>query len=161
MIGPEADQAAFVDGVSGGQVVLALGFQGEIDLHDGVLLHDADQHDQAHKRVDVQVDVEQQQRHQRAETGRRQTRENGDGVDVTLVQNAEHDVHHRDGDDQQHPQVSERALEGLRRALELRADGGRQLAVGNLLYLVDHLSQRRARLEVERDGGRREAGRSG
>jgi len=91
------------------------------------LLHDADQHDQAHKRVDVQIDMEYQQRHQRAETadGRPERMVMGD---VTLVQNAEHDVDHGDGDDQQHPQVSEGALEGLGRALELGADSDRQLA---------------------------------
>jgi len=42
-------------------------------------------------------------------------------VDVTLVQNTEHDVDHGDGDDEQHPQVSEGTLKGLGRALELRA----------------------------------------
>jgi len=40
---------------------LALGLQSEIDLHDGILLHDADQHDQADKRVDAQVDLKEKQ----------------------------------------------------------------------------------------------------
>ena len=34
---------------------LALRFQGEVDHHDRVLLHDANEHDQANERVDVQV----------------------------------------------------------------------------------------------------------
>ena len=41
--------------------------KGEVSLHDGALFFDADRHDQTHKRVDVQVDVKQQQREQRAE----------------------------------------------------------------------------------------------
>jgi hypothetical protein len=40
--------------------------KGEVNLHDGALFYDADQHDQTHKRVDVQVDLKQQQREQRA-----------------------------------------------------------------------------------------------
>jgi hypothetical protein len=40
--------------------------KGEVNLHDGALFYDADQHDQTHKRVGVQVDVKQQQREQRA-----------------------------------------------------------------------------------------------
>ena len=115
---------------------------------------DADQHDEADKRVDAQIDVEDHQRQQRAETGRGQTGENRDRVDVAFVQDAEHDVHHHDGDDQQHPQVAERTLERLGRALELRADGGGELLVGEVLHLVDDLAERRAGLQVEGDGGR-------
>ena len=40
--------------------------KGEVNLHDGALFYDADQHDQTHIRVDVQVDVKKQQR-ERAE----------------------------------------------------------------------------------------------
>ena len=40
--------------------------KGEVNLHDGALFYDADQHDQTHIRVDVQVDVKRQQREQRA-----------------------------------------------------------------------------------------------
>ena len=59
------------------------------------------------------------QREQRAEAGRGQAGENRDRVDVALVQNAQHDVDHQDGDDQQHPQVAERTLERLGGALEI------------------------------------------
>jgi hypothetical protein len=48
----------------------------EVDHHDRVLLDDADQHDDADEGVQVEVDVEQQQREQRAEPGRRQAGEN-------------------------------------------------------------------------------------
>ena len=44
------------------------------------------------KRDDVEVGVREQQREQRADAGRGQRGENRDGVDVALVENAEHDV---------------------------------------------------------------------
>ena len=70
----EADDAAFVDRLGRRLAVLALGVEREVDLHDRVLLHDADQHDEADERVDVQLVAEQIQRDERAEAGRRQAR---------------------------------------------------------------------------------------
>ena len=116
-----------------GAVPIALGY--------GVLFHDADQHDQSDESVDVQIDVEDVQRDQRAESGRRQTRQNGQWVDVALVQNAQHDVHHHDRDNQQDPQVTQRALEGSGCSLELRAHSRRQFPGGNLLNARHHLTQ--------------------
>ena len=73
-------------------------------------------------------------------------------MDVAFVQNAQHDVHHQDRDDQQHPQVAERTLERLGRALEVRADGRRAAsASASSCTFVDHVAQRRARLQVERN----------
>ena len=69
MIGPEADEAAFVDRLGRRLAVLALGLEREVDLHDRVLLHDPDQHDQADERVDVQLVAEEPQR-DRARQGR-------------------------------------------------------------------------------------------
>jgi hypothetical protein len=59
-----------------------------------------------------------EQRQQRADGGRRQRGQDGDRVDVALVQHAQHDVHgdHRRQDEQQ--RVGQRRLEGQRRALE-------------------------------------------
>ena len=84
------------------------GFQREIDLRDGVLLHDAGPHDQAHKHVDVEVDLEQR-----------------------------------------HPQVAERTLEGLGRALEYRANGDWHLTICKLPDAIGHISQRGARLATD------------
>jgi hypothetical protein len=41
--GAEAQQAGLIDGFDRRQALLALGLQGEVDHHDGVLFHDADQ----------------------------------------------------------------------------------------------------------------------
>ena len=157
---PEADQAAFVDRLARRLALLALGLQREIDLHDGVLLHDADQHDQAHERVDAQFDLEHQQRQQRAETGRGQARQNRERVHVALIQHAQHDVHHHDRHDQQDAHVLHRVLEHLGGALERTGDGGRQVLLRRRLDFVGGLAQRHARAQGERDGHRRQLARS-
>ena len=129
----EADQAALEDRLHGRLAFLPLRAEREIDLHDRVLLHDADQHDQPHERVDVQLDLEQVQGQQRAEARRGQAGEDRDGVDVALVQNSQHDVNDHDGHDQQHIEVLEGRLESLRRPLERSADGVRQHPGGDLV----------------------------
>ena len=55
--------------------MIALRIEREIDHHDRILLHDADQHDDADDRDDAEVHLEQHQRQERADTGRRQARE--------------------------------------------------------------------------------------
>ena len=72
MIGPEADQAAFINRFGGRLPCFALGFEREIDLHDRVLLHEAHQHDQADKRINIELDLKHDQRQQRAHAGRRE-----------------------------------------------------------------------------------------
>src|SRR6187549_168499 len=87
---PEADDAAFVNRIDRRLAVLPLLLEGEVDLHDRVFLDDADQHDQAHERVDVQLVAEQPQRHHGTEPRRWQPRENRDRMDVALVEHPEH-----------------------------------------------------------------------
>ena len=99
----EPDQAPFVDGVYRSQSLASLGVEREIDLHDRVLLHDADQHDQSDEGIDVQIHSEQDQGYQRAEARRRQPGQDRERMDVALVQNSENDVHDHDRDDQQQP----------------------------------------------------------
>ena len=56
--------------------VIALRDDGEVNHHDRVFLHDADEHDEADEAVDVQVNPENHQRQQRAESRRRQAGQN-------------------------------------------------------------------------------------
>ena len=142
--GPEADQAAFVDRLHRRLAFLALGFQREIDLHDRVLLHDADQHHQADEGIDVEIDVKHHQRQQRADTGRRQSGKNRQRMNVAFVQHAQHDVNHQDRDDQQQRQVLERTLEGLRGAFEVRVHVSRQNAARGVLHHLYRVAQRYA-----------------
>ena len=45
MIGPETDQACLVYGLPGAFPLFSFPIQGEVDHHNGVLLHDTDQQD--------------------------------------------------------------------------------------------------------------------
>ena len=134
----------------------ALRLQREVDHHDRVLLDDAHQEDDADQADHGQILPEQHQRQDGADTGRRQRRENGDRVDVALIEHAEHDV---DGDErgQDQPRLSgQRFGEFGRIAPEhptmlpgmpiLRFDG---------LHRLDRIAQRLARarqVEAERHG---------
>ena len=125
--------------------------QREIDHHDGVLLHHAEQHDQPYERVQIEILVEQLQSQQRAEDRRRQSGKNGEGVDEALVENPQDDVDHQDGDDQQDRHAAERFLELLDGALEIGAQSGRHAQFLNgLIHPVGGLPQRKAGRQVER-----------
>ena len=127
MIGPEAQQRGLIDGVGGVLALLALGFQGEIDHHDAVLLHDADQQDDADDGDDVQIQMEQHQRQQRAHAGRRQRGKNRDRMHEALVQHAQNDVDGHQRRQNQQTFVGQRALESRGRALIVGHDAGRQV----------------------------------
>jgi len=60
---------------AGENALRVLDLQREVDHHDGVLLHDPNQHDDAHERVDVELVVEYQERGQSAQAGRGPGRE--------------------------------------------------------------------------------------
>ena len=63
------------------------------------------------KRHHPQIHVEEHEREDRAHTGRRQRGQNRDGVNVALVQHAQHDVHRDDGGQNQPAFVGQRSLE--------------------------------------------------
>ena len=56
---PEPRQTGLADRFFGRPAFLALRVKGEVDHHDGVLLHDPDQHDDADERVEIQIGVEE------------------------------------------------------------------------------------------------------
>ena len=96
----------------------SLRLDGKIDHHDRVLLDDADQEDHADQPDNVEFRVEQHQRQQRADARGRQRRENGDRVDVALVEHAKQDIDRGNGGEDQDRFLAERLLEQLRRAGE-------------------------------------------
>ena len=96
MIGRKRTRHASNIASAGDLPSLALRLDREVDHHDAVLLHEADEHDDADEGVEVEVDAEEQQRRERAEAGRRQARENRQRVDEALVEDAQHDVDHED-----------------------------------------------------------------
>ncbi len=100
-IGRKRKQAGLADRLMGRQIALALGGDGEVDHHDAVLLDDADQQDDADQRDHRQVVMERHQDQQRADAGRRQGRQDGQRLDVALIQHAQDDV---DGDQRRRDQ---------------------------------------------------------
>ena len=122
----------------------------EINHHDRVLLDDADQQDDADQRDHAEFRPANQQRENRADSRRRQRRENRDWMDVALVENAENDIHRDDRRENQQRLVGQRRLEGLRRALERRLHAQRHSAFALRLFDgLGRLAQRHARREVE------------
>ena len=79
--------------------VAALPLQGEVDHHDGVLLDDAHQHDDAHEGVEGQRQARQFEGDQRAHARRGQAGENGQRVEEALIENPQHDI----DDEDRHP----------------------------------------------------------
>ena len=116
---------------------LALGLEREVDDHDAVLLHNADQQDDADDGDDAEILAEDDEREQRANAGRGQRGKNCDGVDEALIEDAEHDV---DGDQRGENQqrfVGERVLERRRGALEIGLQaGGKVKVLGNLVDVL-------------------------
>ena len=106
------------------QALVAFGLQREVDHHDGVLLHDADQQQNADQRDDAEIGSRQQQRQDRAHAGRRKRGENRQRMNQALIQNAQHDVHRDQRGQDQVWLVLERILKGLRRALEAGVNRG-------------------------------------
>ena len=71
---PEAQHRGLENRLLGRFAVLALGLEGEVDDHDGVLLDDADQQHDADDADHIEVAAGDHQREQRAEAGRGQRR---------------------------------------------------------------------------------------
>jgi hypothetical protein len=89
-----------------------------VDHHDGVLLDDTDQQDDADQRDQAEFGAKQQQRQHRADSGRWQRRQDGDRMHVALVQDPEHDIDRHDGGGDQPGLVGKRLLEHARSAGE-------------------------------------------
>ena len=153
----EPQQRRLVDGLFGRLSVLALRLEREVDHHDRVLLHDADEQHDADERDDAEVVARGDEREDRADAGRRQGRKNRERVDEALVEHAQHDVDRHDRRQDQPAFVRERSLEGERRALEARAEGGRQPDLLRRAFNgLNRFAERSARRQVERERRRRE-----
>src|SRR5258708_6781759 len=155
--GPEAQETRFVDGIQRSLPFLALGFQREVNHHDGVLLHDADQQDDAYQSDDAEFGAAQQQSQNCAHTGGRQRRQNGYGMDVTFVENAQHDVHGYERSQNQNWLIRERAQESGGGSLEggLNARRHADLVLGGVNG-VHGLAQGCVGSKGERKGNHRE-----
>src|SRR5262245_46093563 len=72
-------------------------------------------------------------------------------MNVTLVQDSEHDIYDHYRHNQQYPEISERGLKRLGGAMETGADRVRQGAGRDLLDLRNRVTQREARLQIKGD----------
>src|SRR3989442_1325800 len=153
---PEAEQARLIDRRLRRAALVALSVEGEVDHHDGVLLHDTNEENDPDESDDVERRAAELQGQDRADARRRQRREDRDRVDVALVEHTQHDVDGDEGGEDQDGLVGERGLEGLRGALEARVHRQREpdLALGGP-DRGDGVAQRRVRRQVEgeRDRG--------
>ena len=144
------------DGVRRFASLLPLGLEREVDHHDRVFLHEADEQHDADERVHAQVDVKDQQRERRTERRERQSGQNGDRMYETLIQDAEHHVDHENRDHEERQQSCLRRLERLCCSREVRRDRARQRIACDMLDLVHGVAQGNARPEIERERHRRQ-----
>ena len=90
--GTEAHDTGLEDGFLGSLVAVAFRVEGEVDHHNRVLLHDADEHDQADVAVDVQLLLEKDERQQGAKRRGGQAGENRERVEEIFVENPENQI---------------------------------------------------------------------
>src|SRR5580704_1767025 len=124
--GPETQQASPVDRLLGAIAFIAFGLNGEINHQDGVLLDDTDEKNDANQGDDIEVAMSDKDGEQGTHSGGRQSGENGNRVDVVLVEDAQDDVNGGQGREDEVRLGGQRVLEGLRRALKAGMDGGGQ-----------------------------------
>ena len=148
----EAQDRGLADRFLRRQMLVALGDDGEVDHHDAVLLDDADQQNDSDQGNQAEIESERHQDRERADAGRRQRRENGQRVDVALIEDAEDQIDHDQCGEDQQRHGAERLLERLRGALEARAQRRRRAHRGHRgLHRAGRLSERDALTEVEAD----------
>ncbi|RMO42958.1 hypothetical protein ALQ41_05232 [Pseudomonas savastanoi pv. glycinea] len=148
---PETQQRRFVDRRFRCNTPVALCVEREVDHHDRVLLDDADQQNDTDDRDHPQVIAADQQGQQGTHCCRRQCREDGDRVDIALVEHAQHDVHGHYSRQNQQQRARQRCLKCLGSALKLGLHTNRHADV--LLNLFDDLhglAQCNAGRKVER-----------
>ena len=160
--GPETDDAGFVNGFLGGELFLALGGEGKVHHHDGVLLDNAHEQNDADEGNQGKVHVEDHQRQQRPQAGGGQAGEDGQRMDQAFVEHAQNDENGQQRGGQQEGKGTEGGLEHLGRPLEAALHGGRQVQLARrFLDQIRRLAQGSAGVQIERDAGRRETGPGG
>src|SRR5580698_8227168 len=155
--GTKTQQAGFVDRVLGAHAVLSLGFQSEVNHHDSVLFHDADEQDNSYERDDAEFLAADQQSQDCSHAGGGQRGKNRDGMDVTLVENAEPDVNGDERGQNQDWLVGQRQLERRGRALKGRLDAKRHSDIRlGFINRFRSFAERGVGCEIERDSDDRE-----
>ena len=97
---------------SSGDFPSFLRIQRKVDHHDRVLFHQTDQQNNPDQSNDVQLAVHQFQRQQCSHPRRRNCRKDGDGMNVTLIKNSQHDINRQKRSQDQDRLTGCRILEG-------------------------------------------------
>ena len=129
MIGRKRNEQARAIASRGLETQGALGVEREIHHHDGVLLDDADQQQNAEEGDQAEFHVGGQQGQQGAHSGGRQRGQDGDRLAVALIQHSQHDI---DGQErrQQHQRLGAGILlEETGRTVRAAVNGGRHVNV--------------------------------
>src|SRR5579871_3101824 len=112
----EAQDAGLEDSFLGILAIDTFGHEGEVDHHDGVFLDDTDKQDDADEGDDAEVQLGDEKSEHGADAGGRQGGQNGDGMNVALVEDAENDIDGEQRSDDEKWLSGEGRLEGLERA---------------------------------------------
>ena len=124
MMGRKRTIAPSIDGIHGALPFIPFRLQGKVDHHDGIFLDNADEHDDTDEGIEVKVFPEDKQGDERPETGRREAGQNGEGMDIALVEDPQHDVDHQDGHDEEQREPLGGGLVDLGGSLKAGGDGG-------------------------------------
>src|SRR3984957_577423 len=131
----KSQHAGFEYGVFGAFAGFALGLQSKIYHHDGILLDDADQQDNADDRNDIEILFEQHESENGADAGGRQRGNDGERVNEAFVQDPENNVDREKSGDDKVFFVVERILVSLQGAGEKTTERRRRAAA--LFHLVN------------------------
>src|SRR5690348_13342393 len=138
-------------------MLASFGFQGEVDHHDGVFLYDPDQKDNSNQSDHAQVQVKELQGEDSADARRGQRGENGQRMNVTFVQDSQHNVHGYHSGEEQPRFVRQRIAESGGRTLETRRDARRHADfAAHVFDILNGIAEGSSRSEVKGDGGRGE-----
>src|SRR5262249_16181334 len=117
------------------------------------LLYNADEQNDADESYQRKINAADEYRKQCADAGTRQRGENGDRMNVTFVENSQHDVDDNDRRQDQQWLTCQRRTEFGTRAGKLSCDRVRQT---NLTFCFlnrrERMTQRTAAAQIERDG---------
>src|SRR5665213_1296394 len=149
-------QTGLINRVHGVLPFIALRLQRKIDHHDAVLLDDADEKNNANERNHAQILVKQHQSQNRPDAGGRKSGKNGDGVNITFIENTQNNINRNQGRQDEQGFVGERGLERGGGAFKRRHNGGRHVKILlRAIHFFNRLSERGVRRKIEGNGDAR------
>jgi len=149
--GAEAFFAGGDDGVLEREA-FALALDGEVHDHDAVFLDETDEEEEADEGVKGEVHATEVEGEESADAGGGKGAEDGDGVDVTFVEDAENDIHDEDGDEEEDAHAGEGLLKLLSLASEGADDAGGEGLSGECVEPGGGFADGEFGVEVEKDG---------